>query len=329
MRSRPSARAAPPSGCPRRSRAGGPAPFSRRASFWTFSWQAFSSRAWDSSGGFDLLNGEPIHSRIRRGDGQLARRRMWIGGWRRTTAGGRLDRDERRRRGPQGATAALLRPDAVRPQDRCGRPHHRFRRRLSRDHRAGRERGRARSDPRRRGEDRRRHPQADVRAADALQLRGRRHHRRQSERLLRARHPPRDAAALDGDPVRGGNDPAVRHRAAARHPVPDQRAGRAVQPGRLRRGDREAAARGEEEPARRQSAVSAARLHAAQRGRSYQDRHVPRPLQLFEEVQRPARRRAAAGRAGGQGGGRRSRVQEPARSRDRRDRRHVPDACAT
>ena len=97
------------------------------------------------------------------------------------------------------------------------------------------------------------------------------------------------------------------------------------EPGRLRRGDREAVARGEGEPARRQPAVSAPRLHAAQRGRPHQDRHVPRPLQLFEAVQGPARRRAAAGRAGGQGGGRRSRVQEPARSRDRRDRRHVPD----
>ena len=151
--------------------------------------------------------------------------------------GGRLDCDETGRRGPQGATAALLRPDAVRPQDRRGRPHHRFRRRLSRDHRAGRERGGARSDPRRRGEDRRRHPQADVRAADALQLRGRRHHRRQSQRLLRARHPPRDAAALDRDPVRGRHDPAVRHRAAARHSRtrPTSRACRPTRPPASRR----------------------------------------------------------------------------------------------
>ena len=203
------------------------------------------------------------------------------------TAGGRLDCNETRRRGVQGSTAALLRPDAVRPQDRRGRPHHRFRRGLSRDHRAGRERGRARSDPRRRGEDRRRHPQADVRAADALQLRDRRHHRRQSQRLLRARHPPCDAAALDRDPVRGRHHPAVRHRAAARHSLPDQRAGRAVQSGRLRRRDRQAARRGEGESARRQSAVPAARLHAASRGRPHQDRHVPRPLQLFEAVQGP------------------------------------------
>ena len=52
------------------------------------------------------------------------------------------------------------------------------------------ERGRARADARGRGKGRRHHPQADVRAADALRLRGGRHHRRQSQRVLRARHPP-------------------------------------------------------------------------------------------------------------------------------------------
>ena len=56
---------------------------------------------------------------------------------------------------------------------------------------------------------------------------------------------------------------------------------------RLRGCDRQAAWRGEGESARRQSAVSDARLHAASRGRSHQDRHVPRPLQLFEAVQGP------------------------------------------
>ena len=81
-----------------------------------------------------------------------------------------------------------------RKTDATGRDD-RFRRRLPADHRAGGARGRARSDPGRRGEDRGRHPQADVRAADALRLRRRRHHRRQSQRLLRARHPARDAAA--------------------------------------------------------------------------------------------------------------------------------------
>ena len=249
---------------------------------------------------------------------------MWIGG-RRTTAGGRLDCNETGRRGVQGSTAAVLRPDAVRPQDRRGRPHHRFRRGLSRDHRAGGERGRARPDPRRRGEDRRRHPQADVRAADALQLRDRRHHRRQSQRLLRARHPPRDAAALDRDPVRGGHHPAVRHRAAARHSLPDQRAGRAVQCRRLL------------------GAI------ARQLGAAKENPHDDSPLfQLLDYMPRHEvdhtktdtfrdrfnyskqfKERLAdalpARRAGGQGNDRRSRIQEPARPRDRRGRRHVPD----
>ena len=142
----------------------------------------------------------------------------------------------------------------------------------------------------------------------------RRHHRGQSQRLLRARHPPRDAAALDRDPVRRRHDPAVRHRAAARHSLSDQRAGHPVQSCRLRRRDRQAARRGEGEPARRQSAVSDARLHAAPRGRSHQDRHVPRPLQLFEAIQGPPGECAAAGRAGGEGNDCRSRLQEPARS---------------
>ena len=54
-------------------------------------------------------------------------------------------------------------------------------------------------------------------------------------------YPIQDAITRNvGNPI-GRNDPAVRHRAAARHPVPDQRAGRSVQSGRLRRRDREAA----------------------------------------------------------------------------------------
>ena len=158
-----------------------------------------------------------------------------VDGGRRTTAGGRLDCNET---GDEDLKAArplcfVLMPFG-RKTDAAGRTTDFdavYREIIAPAVNAGR----ARSDPRRRGEDRRRHPQADVRAADALQLRGRRHHRRQSQRLLRARHPPRDAAALDRDPVRGGHDPAVRHRAAARHSLPDQRAGRAVQSGRLRR----------------------------------------------------------------------------------------------
>ena len=56
-------------------------------------------------------------------------------------------------------------------------------------------------------------------------------------------------------------------------------------------------ARGEGEPARRQPAVPAPRLHAAHRGRSHQDRHIPRPLQLFEEIQGASGGRTPAGRS--------------------------------
>ena len=198
--------------------------------------------------------------------------------------------DETGRRRTAHRAAALLRADAVRPQDRRRRPHHRFRCGLPRDHRAGGERGRPRADSRRRGEGRRRHPQADVRAADAVPIRRRRHHRRQSQRLLRAWHPPRHAAALHGDPVRGRHDAAVRHRAAARHSVSDQRGRRAVRPGRLLRDHRQAIARGEGKSARRQSAVPASGIHAAPRGRPHQDRHVPRTLRLFQAVQGAPRR---------------------------------------
>ncbi len=181
-----------------------------------------------------------------------------------------------------------------------------------------------RADPRRRGEGRRRHPQADVRAADAVPIRRRRHHRRQSQRLLRARHPPRHAAALHGDPVRGRHDAAVRHRAPARHSVSDQRSWRAVRPGRLLRDHRQATARGEGKSARRQSAVPASGIHAAPRGRPHQDRHVPRTLRLFEAVQGAARRGPRQGRGGGQGCDRRSVLRQPARRRGGRGGRHVP-----
>ena len=53
------------------------------------------------------------------------------------------------------------------------------------------ERRRARAASRRRGDDRRRHPQADVRAPDPVRLRHRRSHHGQPERLLRARRAAR------------------------------------------------------------------------------------------------------------------------------------------
>ncbi len=145
--------------------------------------------------------------------------------------------------------------------------------------------GWARPDPGRRGAGRRHDPQADVRTADALRLCRRRHHRRQSQRVLRTRHPARDAAAQHRDPVRGRHDAAVRHRAAARRSLPHQRHRHAARPESMR-GQRGAATAGSApEPARRQSAVPAARLHAAVRRRSQQDRHLPRPVRLFEKVQ--------------------------------------------
>ena len=60
---------------------------------------------------------------------------------------------------------------------------------------------------------------------------GGRHHRRQSQRLLRARHPARDAAAHDRDPVRGGTCCRSISRSCAAFPTrPTSRASRRIRP---------------------------------------------------------------------------------------------------
>ena len=194
----------------------------------------------------------------------------------------------------------------------------------NRGHRAGGARGGDGGDPRRPGADRRHHPQADVRAPDALRLRRRRHDRRQPQRLLRARHPPRAPAAVDGADLRRGDDAALRPRHAARHALPDGRRG---QPHRRRRrcaADRRAAQDRARGRPRRQPAVPARRRHAAARDRPRQDRHFSRPGGDRARVQGGAGRGAEEGRRRGARRGGRPAARRPAERRGRDHRR--PDA---
>ena len=134
--------------------------------------------------------------------------------------------------------------------------------------------------PRRRGAGRRDHPQADVRAADPVRVRGRRSHHRQRQRLLRARRAPRRQAGDDGAAVRRRRRAtAVRCRAAA-HAAVSARTRR--QAGR-RRGGRRQASRRLLKPRpggrRRQPGLSAGR--GLSRHPAHQDRRLPRTGGIF------------------------------------------------
>ena len=112
---------------------------------------------------------------------------------------------------------------------------------------------------RRRGAGRRDHPQADVRAADPVRLRGRRSHHRQRQRVLRARRAPRREAGDDGAAVRRRWNPAaVRSRAAAHAALPARPRREARRCGGRRREPQEAARRGQE-GRRRQPGLSTGR----------------------------------------------------------------------
>ena len=76
-------------------------------------------------------------------------------------------------------------------------------------------------------------------------------------------------------------------------------------------------------PHRRQPVIPAARIHAAIRGRSQQDRHLSRPVRLFEEIQGPPCRRPRAGAGAVNDGDGRAGARQPARGRGRHRRRPV------
>ena len=86
----------------------------------------------------------------------------------------------------------VLMPFGKKPGGR--RRDRRLRRGLPRPDRARGRSGRPGAVARGRGAGRRHHPQADVRAADPVRLRGRRSHHRQRQRVLRARRAPRRPA---------------------------------------------------------------------------------------------------------------------------------------
>jgi hypothetical protein len=83
-----------------------------------------------------------------------------------------------------GKPTSLFHPDALRPEAGRDRSAHRFQRRLSRPDRPGGDRGGPGRPPRGRRDVRRDHPQADVRAAGPVRIRGRRPDHGQRQRVL-------------------------------------------------------------------------------------------------------------------------------------------------
>ena len=184
----------------------------------------------------------------------------------------------------------LLRPHALRQQAAAGRRQHRLRRRLHGPHRAGHRGSRTGAAARRRGAGRRHHPQAHVRAAHPVRVRGGRPHRRQRQRLLRAGRAPRHPAGEHGAAVRRGRSAAaLRRGAAARPALPAGPRRQAERRGHGPRG-RDGAARGRPRPHARQPAVPAGR---GLPGRAApQDRRVPRAGGLLDGPEEAARRGA-------------------------------------
>ena len=103
-----------------------------------------------------------------------------------------------------GGPAPLLRPDALRQEADARAPLVDFDAVYHELIAPAVEAAGTRGHPRRRGNDRRDHPQADVRAAHPVRVRRRRPDDGQRQRLLRAGRPPRRAALEHGAPVRAG-----------------------------------------------------------------------------------------------------------------------------
>ena len=165
-------------------------------------------------------------------------------------------------------------------------------------HRAGGRGGRPRRRARRRGEGRRLHPQADVRAHPAQRIRHRRSHHSQRQRLLRARHPPRGAAGNDRADHGAGIAAALRRRPVARAALCARRRRRADRRCGRERGADAAADRGARPSGDGLAAVPVARGLSGGADRPVEDRRLSHPGRLRRNAEEEARRRARRRRRG-------------------------------